>query len=239
MNKQPLKILFIDEKRMTTELDKAGYRKIGAQLIQATSYKSAQEILESQDVSVIVVNYDFKEVDPVTISKHLKQQYGDKPLVLTSVQSVPKKILKDTYGPDLFVEQPIPRQYFIEKIRNLLEEKIRDTDRVAHGGTVSFVYEGVKHDCAIQDISKSGLLIATGMTIPADTVLDLSFLIPGYKKPIRVNSTVVRKIAANEQRQIVSGLGIRFDEFAGDSQKRLDKYILKSQNDDPHMVYYL
>ena len=32
-----LKILSIDEKRITTDLDKAGYRKIGAQMFQATS----------------------------------------------------------------------------------------------------------------------------------------------------------------------------------------------------------
>ena len=239
MNKPQLKILFIDEKRITTDLDKAGYRKVGAQIFQATTFQEAKAVLEGQDISVIVVNYDFKEVDPVTICSHFKQTYADKPVVLTSVQSVPKKILKDQMGPDLFIEQPIPRQYFIEKVRNLLEEKIRDTDRVSHGGSVSFIFAGKKHDCAIQDISKSGLLIATEMEIPDSTRIDLSFQIPGYKKPIRVVSSVVRKIAANEQRQIVSGLGIRFEEFSGDSQKRLDKYILKSQNDDPHMVYYL
>ncbi|NRA66623.1 MAG: PilZ domain-containing protein [Pseudobacteriovorax sp.] len=239
MNTPTLKILFIDEKRITSDLDKAGYRKVGAQIFQATSFQTAKDVLETQEISVIVINYDFKESDPVAICTHLKQTYDDKPIVMTSVQNVPKKILRQDHGPDLFIEQPIPRQYFIEKIRSLLEEKIRDTDRVSHRGIVEFRINGAKHECPIQDISKSGILVATEMEIKNGTLLDLSFSIPGYKKPIKVSAEVVRKIAANTNKQIEAGLGVRFREFSGDSQKRLDKYILKSQNDDPKLVYYL
>ena len=67
----------------------------------------------------------------------------------------------------------------------------------------------------------------------------MSFSIPGYKKPIRVEGEVVRKIEADPNRERAAGLGVRFKEFKGDSQKRLEKYILKSQNDDPKLVYYL
>ena len=160
-----LKILSIDEKRITTDLDKAGYRKIGAQMFQATSFSEAQNTIIANDISAIVINYDFKEVDAVAVCEHFKRTMPEKPVVLTSVQSVPKRILKNELGPDLFIEQPIPRQYFIEKIRDLLEEKIRDTDRVDHGGIVEFQFDGKRMECPIQDISKSGILLETDLDI--------------------------------------------------------------------------
>lgn len=239
MENAALRILSIDEKRITTDLDKAGYRKIGAQMIHATTFSEARKKLESFDISVIVINYDFKDVDAVSVCEHFKRTMPEKPVVLTSVQNVPKKILKSDLGPDLFIEQPIPRQYFIEKLRNLLEEKIRDTDRVTHGGAVEFDYQGQTNHCNIQDISKSGVLLETDLNIAPSTTLYLSFFIPGYKKAIRVEGDVVRRINADPNKNTGFGLGVRFKSFQGDSQKRLEKYILKSQSDDPKLVYYL
>ncbi|SMF14324.1 PilZ domain-containing protein [Pseudobacteriovorax antillogorgiicola] len=238
MSKSTLKILSIDEKRITSDLDKAGYRKIGAQIIHVSSYAEAERILSEQEINILVINYDYKEVDSVATCEHIKRSRNI-PVVFTSVQNVPKKILKKELGPDLFIEQPIPRQYFIEKLRNLLDEQIRDTDRVTHGGSVAFNFEGEDVNCPIQDISKSGILLSTEQNLPSGTVLDMSFSIPGYKKPIRVEGEVVRKIEADRKRERAAGLGVRFKGFKGDSQKRLEKYILKSQNDDPKLVYYL
>jgi CheY-like chemotaxis protein len=241
MTVSTLKILSIDEKRITTDLDKAGYRKIGAQIFQATSFRQAEDILQAQSIDVVVINYDYKDVDAEAICEHLKRQAStqDKPVVFTSVQSLPKKVLDKEFGPDLFIEQPIPRQYFIERLRNVLEQKIRDTDRVSHAGLVSFEFNGESHECTIQDISKSGLLLATDLDMEPGIKLELSFEIPGYKKPIKVEGEVVRRIVEDKNRELLPGLGIRFSDFRGDSQKRLEKYIIKSQSDDPKMVYYL
>ena len=118
-------------------------------------------------------------------------------------------------------------------------EKIRDTERVNHGGVVEFQFDNEEYNCSIQDISKSGILLSTETNIPSGTILNLSFVIPGYKKPIKVEGEVVRKIEANAHRERKAGLGVRFKDFKGDSQKRLEKYILKSQNDAPELVYYL
>jgi hypothetical protein len=63
--------------------------------------------------------------------------------------------------------------------------------------------------------------------------------LPGYKKPIKVEGEVVRRIDADSRKSTPAGLGIRFEDFNGDSQKRLEKYIAKSQHDDPKLVYYL
>ena len=119
----------VDEKRMTTDLDNAGYRKMGVTIRQATTYENVQKVLDEETVDVIVFNYDYKEVDSVQVCSLFKanNKTADIPVIFTSVQSLPKKILKSHLGPDLFIEQPIPRPFFIEKVKNLLDEKTRDT----------------------------------------------------------------------------------------------------------------
>lgn len=241
MSNGTLKILFVDEKRITSDLEKAGYRKIGAHISQATNFSQAKDMLQKETVDVIVINFDYSEIDAPSMCEHFKKQSStaEIPIVFTSVQPLPKRVTAREHGPDLFIETPVPREFFIEQVRNLLEEKTRGTERVVHEGHVSFDFQGKTFECSIQDVSKSGILLTTDMTIEAGTKLSLSFSLPGYKKPIKVEGEVVRRINADTRKNTPAGLGIRFEDFNGDSQKRLEKYIAKSQHDDPKLVYYL
>ena len=241
MSKGTLKILFVDEKRITSDLEKAGYRKVGAHISQATNFGQAKDMLQKDPADVIVINFDYAEIDAVSMCEHFKKQAETAaiPVIFTSVQPLPKRVTARDNGPDLFIETPVPREFFIEQVRNLLEEKIRGTERVNHEGSVSFEHQGKTFECSIQDVSKSGILLTTEMDIPAGTKLSLSFSLPGYKKPSKVEGEVVRRINADTRKNTPAGLGIRFEDFNGDSQKRLEKYIAKSQHDDPKLVYYL
>ncbi|MBC7662104.1 MAG: PilZ domain-containing protein [Chitinophagaceae bacterium] len=241
MGQTTLKILFIDEKRITSELEKAGYRKIGAQIHQALNFPQAKDVLKKGHIDVIVINYDYASIDAVSICEHFKSHSSTKeiPVIFTSVQALPRKISGRDLGPDLFIETPVPREYFIEQIRNLLEEKTRETARVTHEGFAVFELNGKTIECPIQDISRSGILLATDLTLDPGTKLSLSFELPGYLKAIKVEGEVIRRIAGDSRRDISAGLGIRFEEFSGDSQKRLEKYVAKTQIDDPKLVYYL
>lgn len=241
MAQKTMKILFIDEKRITSELEKAGYRKIGAQIVQATNFTQAKDVLKKEEIDVIVLNFDYRLVDAPSICEHFKRQKETAaiPIVFTSVQALPRKVMQREHAPDLFIETPVPREYFIEQVRNLLEEKTRTTERVSHAGTAEFIIDGKTFNAPVQDVSKSGILLATDMNLEIGKKVSLSFELPGYKKPIQVEGEIVRQIAENKHRDTPAGIGIRFDDFNGDSQKRLEKYIAKSQSDDPKLVYYL
>lgn len=240
MSQDTIRMLSIDDRTVTTELDRAGYRKIGVTIRSATTFAEAQSILASGPIDIIVINLDYGKVDSVSACQHFKTQEETKniPIVATSVQDKPRT-LKGCMnaGVDLFVEQPMPRQYFIEKIRSLLDQKTRETDRVTHNGQVVFVMDGKRHTCGIGDLSQSGILLTTDLELKPGVVIEMEFDIPGYKKPIAVSGEVVRKITQRDRGAL--GFGVRFCDFQGDSQKRLEKYILKSQNHDPKLAYYL
>lgn len=238
-----IKLLSLDDKTVTTDLDRAGYRKMGVLVRAAASYDEANKVLKAEKIDLIVINMDYKPINASEITKHLKAQeeYKAVPIVLTSVQTSAK--VRNTAmdsGADLFVEQPLPRQYFIEKLKQLLEHKTRTTERVAVHGEVTFQYAGRDISCPIGDLSVSGILLSTEDVLQDGAELEMSFELPGDKKPLKVTGEVVRTIQFSKQspdRQ--TGVGIRFAAFHGDSKKRLERYIEKSQITDSSMKYYL
>lgn len=233
-----IKLASLDDKTVTTDLDRAGYRKMGVLVKPAISFDELNKVLLAEKIDLIVINMDFKPIDAPTIAKHLKAQaaFKDIPIVLTSVRTSAKvrNAALDS-GADLFVEQPLPREYFIEKLKQLLEQKTRTTERVAMHGDVTFTYEGRTQTCGIGDLSASGILLSTDDALKDGGAVELEFALPGEKKPIHATGEIVRTIRRAEG----TGVGIRFTSFAGDSKKRMERYVERSAVDDSKMRYYL
>ena len=240
-----IRMLLIDQNGIITALDRNGYKKMGVSIKSATNYTGMQKILETEQIDVIVINYDYAAFDAAAACNHLKNSPAtkDTPIVITSVQSIGRNLKKMIKGGfDLFVEQPIPRQYLIEKVRALLDQKTRKTNRVVLKDIpVALLLPGNKTvNCAIEDISQTGLLVNTEENMELEVEIDLVFSLPGYKRPFKTRGKIVRRIARkSHEGEDQLGYGILFLGFEGDTQERLERYIEKSHSDDPKLVYYL
>ena len=241
MAKGSMKILQIDDKMVTTDLDRAGYRKMGAEVKVVTSFDQASKMLDSDAVDIVVVNMDFKKVNAAMICQHLKQTRKDLPVVLTTeMGSAKNRNAALAAGTDLFVVLPIPRQSFIEKLKQLLDKETRSaTERVGVGSEARFSVDGHHVTCPIGDLSISGILLHLPVEILTGTQIDISFDVPGYKKPIEAFGEVVRILKKVSGDEGLFGIGVRFAEFKGDSQKRLEKYVQKTSHESSSMLYYL
>ena len=243
MQPKTIKMLVIDTRTVTTNLDRAGYRSMGVTVKSAENFKEANEIIESRPIDIIVINNDYAGIDaPIAVTEFKKQDSTREiPVVVTSVQTSAETRKRNlNAGADLYVEQPIPRQYFIEKLKKLLEQQTRATERVSLNGVADIEFNGEKSNIPIGDLSTSGLLLTTDRDIEKGTKIYLSFEIPGYKKPIAVEGEVVRKIEKIESDpNRPHGLGVRFVDFQGDSEKRLEKYVTKTADENSRMIYYL
>jgi DNA-binding response OmpR family regulator len=237
-----IKMLSIDNKTLTTDLDRAGYRKMGVLVRAAASFDEAEKLLKADKIDLVVINMDFKSINAVQICKHLKSSaaYATMPVVLTSVQTA-AKVRNSALGAgaDLFVEQPLPRQYFIEKLKQLLEHSTRTTHRVAVESQVTFTIAGKTASCKVGDLSVSGILLATELELDSGVAVQLEFELPAIKKAIRVDGEVVRTIKQSQKHpDRPTGIGIRFTTFHDESQKRLEQYLEKSADQDDRMLYY-
>ncbi len=241
MSGQQIKMLSLDDRTITTDLDRAGYRAMGVYVRPAATFQDAEELLKNESIDIIVINYDYERVNAPLVCEHFKKHYPDVPVVITSVQTnAETKKSSLNAGADLFVEQPVPRQYFIEKLKKQLEQKTRGQERVPFTGEAVVKIDGKEQTIEIGDLSSSGLLLATDMILPTGLSLEIDFVIPGYKKPISVRGEVVRRIPPDPKKpKQMAGIGIRFAEFIGDSQKRLERFVSKTTDQDARMIYYL
>jgi DNA-binding response OmpR family regulator len=233
----PIQMLSIDDRSVTTELDSAGYRKMGVVVRGAATYDEAERLMEQAPIDVLVINLDYRKVDAVQVIKHLRStdKFSKLPIVVTSVQAGARsKSGAIEAGADLFVEQPVPRHYFIEKLKSLLSHKTRGETRVGTGGDARFVLDGREVSCELGDVSSGGVLLQGDLSLDPGTTLNMVLMLPGMKKTIEVNGTVVRKVT-----KPVTGIGFRIDSFKGDGKKRLERYVAVNAESDSPMVYYL
>lgn len=235
-------MLSLDEKTITSDLDRAGYRKMGVTVKAAKSWGEAAKFLAVGGIDVVVINMDVATLDGLEVIKHIRvSDWKDIPIVATSVQASQRMRTSATKtGADLFVEQPVPRDYFIEKIKALLDQKTRSTERVHTDLEVSFKLNSKEFSCGVGDLSVTGVLLSTEMDISHGETIDMSFLLGASNKPVRIKGEVVRRIEGNKKNlDQLSGLGVRFIEFYGDGQQRIESYIARTSDKTNKMVYYL
>lgn len=244
MSEYAIRMLSVDDKSLTTNLDRAGYRKMGVHVSSSSTFSDAKEVLTQNPVDIIVINFDYHGVDASSMCKHIKEdaKFAHIPVVITSVQSA-ASVRKKTKGSgvDLIVEQPIPRHLFIEKIKQLLKQQTRTTSRVDMEETrVTLVWNKEKYDLPIGDISNSGMLVSTDMTIPDGALVELLFRLPDYKKEIKVKGEVIRTIKKVSQgSDQLSGVGVKFVKFIGDAERKILRYVSQTSGEDKQMLYYL
>ena len=237
-------MLSVDQKNLTSDLDRAGFKKMGITVRSATSYPDILKALKAEKIDLIVLNMDHTGMDPVDTVKKLKQsrEWADLPMVLTSVQSSAKiKELAKSSGADLFVEQPLPRDYFIEKLKNLLSHQTRGQQRVSGTVVVKFSWQGETHSVEVGDLSLTGVLLTSTLAMPSGESLDLEISFGASSKPVKVKGEVVRLVAPDSRRvgAEAGGIGVRFNHFAADGQQRIESWVARTSDSTNKMAYYL
>lgn len=234
-----IRLLMIDELTYTTSIDRAGYREKGIFVQTAHDYSTAIDALKKKSIDVISFNLDSTKENAYTIIRGLKAYSSEKniPLIVTSIQNN-KRTQKQALdsGADIFVEQPIPRDFFIEKIKATLDQSTRDNLRISAIGHLEIKSKDgsiVKLD--IEDLSSTGVLSSYSDLVKEDQEVEIKLILDGLSTNISTQGTVVRLINSDARR----GVGIRFNCFKGSDQKKLTDYIIKHQIESYQLKYYL
>lgn len=68
------------------------------------------------------------------------------------------------------------------------------------------------------DVSMGGVFLSSEIPMKLGTMLFLSFVLPGHKRPIKVTGEVVRRIDSG-------GMGVRFVGLLEMARKRLEEFL--------------
>jgi len=236
-------MLVVDDKSLTSVLDQAGYRKMGVYLKVSAGLSEAVRVLETEPFDVILLNWDSRRFDGATILKQLKRsKFKDVPIVASSVQSGQK--VKDTAienGASLFIEQPIPREFLIQKLKTLLDKSTRVDNRMSISGEAKVKSKGKELNATIVDVSMSGILIlCDAKDYEAGDRVHITFKLDSDNAEFKAEGEFARTVDSPKWKggsQV--GLGFKFLNFKGDSQARLERILSFEKNKDIGLQYYL
>ena len=113
-----------------------------------------------------------------------------------------------------------------ERLVELLTGFMKTAPRVSVGMAVRvrpLSGEGESVDGETVNLSESGVLVRTLITLPRGLKVAVELDTPRSSEPIKAEAVVVRK--ANPQLERVSGMGLRFVSFEGDGLPRLAVHI--------------
>jgi len=232
-----LKLLMVDDRNLTSDLARAGYRKMGVSVTCVHNFKSTFEQLKEKHYDLLVINLDYTKIDPVRLLDAVKssKDFLDLPVVVTSVQSNPKiRNQALQHAANLYIEQPVPVHFFIEKVKALLDKQVRSNSRVEVYGRATVLAEGHSTECGIVDISNSGLLLA-GSNLSQGKHALVTLNLDGLNRPIKVNAEVIRQVNSEK---ISSATALKFLDFISDGELRLSRFIEKQNIDSTELKYY-
>lgn len=238
--------LFINDHSMTSELDKAGYKELGLKVLIAETQQEIDTILIKYPIEVIIMNTDFTHLDTIPMIQQLRKKTRSKdiPLIGTGVEfsvSFGKKLTKA--GCDLFLEQPMPRDFFIEKIKAKIAKKVRGEHRIASNmlGKVTYLVTGdeeINH-ASILNLSTSGLFLVTQHQLKPGTELTLEFALTSQKNLIKVKAQVIRSAISSNQKEYIPGIGVQFTDYDEEARKMLNSFVQEQRTDLKNVEYYL
>ncbi|MDB2447319.1 response regulator [bacterium] len=232
-----IRLLLIDEKSFTASLDRAGYRNKGVIVYTAHDYPSALKTITAKDIDIVSLNLDFQGQNSIDIIKQLKSNVPKSiPFIVTSVQTsakIQKAALKN--GADLFVEQPVPREFFIEKIKSTLDQAVRDNKRISAIGSISLELEQGNLSLDINDLSTTGILVDYSEAVQEGQSVRLTLQLEDMPSKFSIDGSIIRVINNNDKK----GVGIRFENFKGKDKSKLQKYIDQHHIESSQLKYYM
>ncbi len=127
-------------------------------------------------------------------------------------------------GVNALVQWPSASHAIVDRLSGLLDISPRKDIRVVMNLSVVLDGRTKKSMCQSENVSISGILLKTSETLPIGTDLDLEFGLPSQGERVSIRARVVR--ITHSPRERVRGIGLRSLEFRGDSEARLETYLM-------------
>ncbi len=231
-------ILSVDARGVTSDLDRAAYRKMGMRVWTAKNFNTVEKHLLNREISLILINLDQLNMDGVSLVQYLKthKKFKDIPVVAASVQTGRLRRKVNAAGVDEYIEQPIPRDLFIEKVKSFLSQATRSSDRVATSFDAELKYSDEFILSTVLDISPTGILVETDYRTEKEVPVQIKMKLPGYKRAFVLGAQVVRQEAEKAESGYKTAL--RFSNVSTETKRKIEKFVLQNKMQG-ELKYYM
>jgi CheY-like chemotaxis protein len=188
------KILLVDDVKLIVELEKSFLRYTPVRILTAANGEEALAVIRQEMPQLVVLDLHMPRMDGAACCRQMKAdpQLQKIPVVMvTNAGRSEDESLCRAAGCDDFITKPLDRREFLAKGRYFLPQVDRREPRAACEVPISYLKDGMPGVGKSVDMSAGGLYMASENRIPAESILALSFALPGAEtKPIMARGRV-------------------------------------------------
>ena len=225
------KVLLVDDVSMFIELQKDYLQLSAVTILTARDGKEALRICQTERPVLVFMDLHMPVMNGADCCKALK---GDPRLKSTSVVLITSegkdadRELCLAAGCDDFLTKPLDRHIFLDAARKLLPAIDRRDKRVACHLKVKYRAYGITLSGYLENLSQTGVYLATDHNLALDAAVDLIFALPephGGIVQLRGRVVWLNSAKLRQKQSLPPGFGIEFASPSDETTRELARFI--------------
>jgi CheY-like chemotaxis protein len=213
------KILLVDDVKLLLEMQKKYLASSTVHILTAGDGVEALEVARRELPDLIVMDRYMPRMDGVTCTTAIKgdPKLSHIPIIMASNTDNPEELEEyTTVGCSGYLSKPFDGEVFLGTLKKFLPAIERRASRIPFHAEVRLTINGAVHTGTSEDITLSGLYVATEVPVSKGEELNLSFMLPGSDTPLEVRGRVAWVNSGSKGRTgLKPGIGIEFLEITG------------------------
>lgn len=232
------KVLLVDDVKLILELEKSFLRFTPVVIRTATNGEEALLSMREECPELVFLDLHMPKMDGADCCRQIKADPALRqvPVVMvTNAGRAEDEALCRAAGCDDIIIKPLDRREFLAKGRYFLPQVDRREPRTACEVHVSYLKDGQPGVGKTVDISAGGIYMATETKIFEETIMAISFALPGAEtRPIMVRGRVAwsndPESSGPRKPHLPVGVGIEFVDLAESVRESIRSFVLSRQN---------
>lgn len=225
-----MKILIVDDVKMSLEIQKEFLKDTGCELFSATNGREGLETARKERPDLVMTDLHMPEMDGAELCLAIKDDptMSSMPVIILTSDSNPEN-LENCHNArcDGILKKPFQKGEIIETVRKYLKILCRDHKRAAVGFDVFYNFDEENSSALVTDISSGGMFVRTDSPLSIDAETAFSLVIGDSPEPFNVKGKVVRTVRRNRSDSYDEqpGMGIKFKNAPGELLEIIDELI--------------
>jgi CheY-like chemotaxis protein/Tfp pilus assembly protein PilZ len=225
-----MKILIVDDVKMSIEMGKAFLENTGCELISASNGREGLETAKKERPDLVMTDLHMPEMDGAELCRAIKDDPAmkDLPVIILTSDSNPENLEScHNASCDGILKKPFQKGDIIESVRKYIKILCREHKRAEVGFDVFYNFEEENSSALVTDISNGGMFVRTDSPLSIDAETEFSLVIGDSPEPFNVDGKVVRTVRPDRSDSYDEqpGMGIQFRDAPGELLEIIDKLV--------------
>lgn len=228
-------ILIVDDVQFFLEQERTFFNREEFILILAKNGREAYDIIKEKKPDLVFMDLYMPEMDGDACCYAIKKdpELRHIPIIMVTQGGTEEDFERCWQaGCDDIIVKPLNKMYFVAVTKRFLQITFRTVPRFTARIRIEYRL-GDRESALLTDytvnLSTGGVFIETGTLLSNDTILDISFMLPGHEGPIVCKGRVAWTNDPENRlhKELPGGMGIQFQDLDWSDMVKIRQFIMK------------